>query len=106
MKNDIIVMQQKKAHSESKKFKDEKALILKTLNEKNKKIEILEKEIESLKIKISGLENFMGEDQRSSYTKLQTLTKGMGQLKQMYTQMVSTESAKQEMHILDKKIKN
>lgn len=105
MKNEIIKMQQKKAQSDNKKYKEEKTLIVKALNDKNKKIEGLEKEIESYKIKISGLENFMGEDQKQSYVKLQTLTKNMNQLKQMYAQMVRTETTKQEIHILEKKIK-
>lgn len=105
MKNDLIMLQQKKAASESKKFKDEKAIIIKTLNDKNKKIDKLEKEVESWKIKYSGLENFLSEDQKVAYSKLQTLTKNMNQLKQMYSQIVSSESVKQEKHVLEKKLK-
>jgi len=105
LKNELIKMQQKKQVTESKKFKDEKTLIIKNLNDKNKKIEKLEKEIESSKIKYSGLENFLGEDQKVAYAKLQALTKNMNQLKQMYSQMVSAESVKQEKHVLEKKLK-
>lgn len=105
LKNDVIKMQQKKASSESKKFKDEKAIIIKTLNEKNKKIERIEKEVETWKIKYSGLENFLSEDQKVGHSKLQNLTKNMNQLKQMYSQIVSSESVKQEKHVLEKKLK-
>jgi chromosome segregation ATPase len=105
LKNDLIKIQQKKASSESKKFKDEKAIIIKTLNDKNKKIERVEKELENWKIKFSGLENSLNEDQKVGYSKLQNLTKNMNQLKQMYSQIVSSESVKQEKHVLEKKLK-
>lgn len=105
MKNEIILMQQKKSSSESKKFKDEKAIIIKTLNDKNKKIEKLEKEIETWKIKYSGLENFLSEDQKMNYGKLQNMTKNMNQIKQMYSQIVNSESVKQEKYVLEKKLK-
>jgi chromosome segregation ATPase len=105
LKNEVIKMQQKKSATESKKFKDEKAIIIKNLNEKNKKIEKLEKEIENWKIKYDGLEKFLGEDQKVAYSKLQTLTKNMNQLKQLYSQIVSAESVKQEKHVLEKKLK-
>jgi len=98
-------MQKNKVAHDGKKFKDEKALIMKTLNDKNKKIEKLEKEIKDLRIKNTGLENFLGEDQKVNYIKYTKLTKNMAQLKQMYSQMVSAENAKQEKHVLVKKLK-
>ena len=90
---------------QNKKFKDEKKLIIKTLNEKNTKIDKLEKEIESWKIKYSSLENFLQGDQKEDYAKLQNLVKNVNQVKQMYSQIVKSESVKQEKDILSKKMK-
>ena len=81
LKGEISLIQQNKTKTENKKFKDEKAILLKSFNEKNEKIKILEKEINEYKSKISHLEQFMNEDQKASYIKLQTLTKNMIQLK-------------------------
>jgi len=103
MKGDLIDLQKKKMQSDNKKINDKK-MILKVLNDKTKKIETLEKEIESWKIKHSELQSFMGEDQKQSYHKIQTLTKNMNQLNQMFKQIVNSESIKQEKHILESKL--
>jgi len=105
MKNDILKLMENKSKSESKKFKDEKKVIINTLNEKNKKIENLEKEVESWKVKYNGLENFLHGDQKNEFAKLQTLTKNMNQVKQMFSQIVSSESVKQEKLNLEKRLK-
>ena len=102
--NELKDVKSTKIRRESKKFKDEKKLIIKTLNEKNTKIEKQEKEIESWKIKYSGLESFLRGDQKD-FEKMQNLIKNMNQVKQMYSQIVNSESAKQEKDILQRKLK-
>ena len=103
---EISTIQQSKSKAESRKFRDEKAIMIKTLNDKDKKIKSLEKDIEDLNSKISGYENFLNEDQKASFSKIQNLTKNMNQLKQMYTQIVNSESVRQEKKILEKRLLN
>ena len=103
---EISTIQQSKSKAESRKFRDEKAIMIKTLNDKDKKIKSLEKDVEDLNSKISGYENFLNEDQKASFSKIQNLTKNMNQLKQMYTQIVNSESVRQEKKILEKRLLN
>ena len=104
-KTELTKVMENNMFKQNKKFKDEKKLIIKALNEKGTKIDKLEKEIESWKIKYSSLENFLQGNQKEDYTKLQNLVKNMNQVKQMYSQIVKSESIKQEKDILLKKMK-